>query len=509
MLYHFDAPGRLTTENLIAELSKKLNVQLVSQHYSLKTYFDSFDWRLYSGGILCEFNQSKPVSRLILKDCLSGQTLASADLDSIPAFAAGFSNAKIRKMLSPLLEMRALLPITTLDYTLYQLNILNEDEKIVLKIIIESYDLINSRISLEAIKGYDNALARVSKILIEAGLKPSRSSVLVDALKTQSRKPSDYSSKLTIELAPDLRADIAVKYILSHLLKTIKINEQGTITNTDSEFLHDFRVAVRRTRSGLSQLKEVLPEAENDRFSQYFAWLGQLTNQTRDLDVQLINFENYQNALPVTLRKDLTPLYDFLSVKQKQAQKTLAAKLKSSEYVIPLRQWEDFLKTPAIKKPTETEALLPIKNLADRRIWKVYKRIIKQGNRITDQSPAENLHELRKTCKKLRYLMEFFQSLYPQKKIKPLIKVLKDFQEILGDFQDLEVQEQSLKTYSAEMIEKQVPANTFLAMGVLIQNLDKRRCDTRNAFATKFETVKQRENQISFQTLFKNNEPDT
>ena len=57
-----------------------------------------------------------------------------------------------------------------------------------------------------------------------------------------------------------MRADIAAKYIFSHLLKTMKDNEPGTIADTDSEFLHDFRVAVRRTRAGLSQLKGVLPD---------------------------------------------------------------------------------------------------------------------------------------------------------------------------------------------------------------------------------------------------------
>ena len=101
--------------------------------------------------------------------------------------------------------------------------------------------------------------------------------------------------------------------------------------------------------------------------------------------------------------------------------------------------------------------------------------------------------------------MEFFQSLYPEKKIKPLIKSLKDFQEILGNFQDLEVQEQTLKKFSEEMMANQIPANTFLAMGVLIQNLDNRRCQTRKAFSSKFDTFKQTENQSAFKSLFKTN----
>ena len=100
--------------------------------------------------------------------------------------------------------------------------------------------------------------------------------------------------------------------------------------------------------------------------------------------------------------------------------------------------------------------------------------------------------------------MEFFQNLYPEKKIKPLIKRLKDFQEILGNYQDLEVQEQTLKKFSEEMMKNQIPPNTFLAMGVLIQNLDNRRREARKSFASKFETFKQVDNQTAFEALFKN-----
>ena len=63
------------------------------------------------------------------------------------------------------------------------------------------------------------------------------------ALRLQGRKPNDYSSKININLDPEMRADIAIKYIYSHLLKAIKDNEQGAIADIDSEFLHDFRVA--------------------------------------------------------------------------------------------------------------------------------------------------------------------------------------------------------------------------------------------------------------------------
>ena len=98
--------------------------------------------------------------------------------------------------------------------------------------------------------------------------------------------------------------------------------------------------------------------------------------------------------------------------------------------------------------------------------------------------------------------MEFFQNLYPKNEIRSLIKSLKHFQDILGEFQDLEVQEITLKKFSEEMMNEGVPADTFLAMGVLIQTIDKCRQQAREAFQEKFDTFDQPDIQDAFHSLF-------
>jgi CHAD domain-containing protein len=126
---------------------------------------------------------------------------------------------------------------------------------------------------------------------------------------------------------------------------------------------------------------------------------------------------------------------------------------------------------------------------------------LKEGSAINETSPSEALHDLRKSCKKLRYLMEFFQTLYLESQIKHFIRNLKNLQEVLGDFQDYAIQEQTLKQYSEEMLNNNVDAKTLLAMGVLIQNLDTYKEQARQAFSSKFETFKHEENQSTFKTL--------
>ncbi|WP_246246977.1 CHAD domain-containing protein [Candidatus Methylobacter favarea] len=478
-------------------------MQLVSRQKSLKTWYDSFDGRLYTNGIICEFDQSRGASSLTLLNFEQRQIIASQEFDAIPSFGNQFSPGKIRSCLETILKMRALLPVYSLGYYSYYINILNKDEKTTLRLFIEEYEMLNNRLIVQPVRGYDKAAEQFIEIITtELNLSPADKPVLLMALKLQGRKPDDYSSKLNINLDPAMRADIASKYIYSHLLKTIKDNEQGAIANIDSEFLHDFRVAVRRTRSGLSQIKEVLPGKITARFSEFFSWLGQITGSTRDLDVYLLHFDDYKSSLPVSIRDDLNPLHEFLFAKQQKAQQELAGKLRSARYLSTLSEWEHFLKEQAPPNPVEANAKLTIQQLADRRIWKSYKRVVQEGSAITEHSPSEALHELRKSCKKLRYLMEFFQNLYPQNQLKKLIKSLKELQEVLGEFQDCQVQESNLKLFSEEMLTSNIPAKTFLAMGVLIQNIHLRKCCARRNFASRFKLFKQPENQSAFKALF-------
>ncbi len=502
MSLQFDFPTNLTAEKFIEKLSEKATIELTARQYVLMTYYDSFDWRLFKSGLTCEFNRSKSASTLLVRHIENNLIIASDELTDIPAFSHQIPSESISNTLNPLLEMRALLPMCNLDYENIYLNIINQDKKTLLRLIIQKHDLFNNRLILLPIKGYDKSTEQIITILTtKLGLIPTTKSLLILALRLQGRKPNDYSSKMNINLDPDMRADIATKYLYSHLLKAIKDNEQGTIADTDSEFLHDFRVAVRRTRAGLNQLKGVLPDKINIDFATFFSWLGQITGPTRDLDVYLLSFTAYKNSLPISIRDDLNPLRELLLNKQKIAQKELAKKLRSAKYLTKISEWEQFLKIQAVIKPTEINAKLSIKQLADRRILKNYKRIVKEGSLITVDSHCESLHDLRKSCKKLRYLMEFFQSLYLEDKIKHFIKNLKGLQEVLGDFQDYAVQEEALKLFSKEMISDQAHTNTLLAMGMLIQNLNGLKEQARKDFSLKFETFKQQENQAAFNAL--------
>jgi len=70
-----------------------------------------------------------------------------------------------------------------------------------------------------------------------------------------------------------------------------------------------------------------------------------------------------------------------------------------------------------------------------------YKKMSKRGRQLMQESALEELHTLRIDGKKLRYSLEFFSAMYPEKKAKPFLRTLKGLQESLGSVNDAVIAE--------------------------------------------------------------------
>ena len=288
-----------------------------------------------------------------------------------------------------------------------------------------------------------------------------------------------------------------------NLLRVIKINQTKIEPDRDTEFLHDFRVAIRKTRSALSQIKAVFPKEITKQFKKDFAFIGKLSNDLRDQDVYLLNATLYKKMLPPFLRDDIDPMFDYLKQERIKSLRRVVTGLRSARYKNILQNWETFLTVSQDAAATEPNAGLPIIDLASSIIYKQYRRVIKSGHRIHEDTEDEKLHRLRITCKKLRYMIEFYASLYPPRKIKNLINQLKKLQDNLGDFNDLSVQGEYLLDIAQKLpLTTQQSKNTLVAIGSLINNLDLKKQRVRQSFAKTFRKFSAPQNNKLFTELF-------
>jgi len=86
----------------------------------------------------------------------------------------------------------------------------------------------------------------------------------------------------------------------------------------------------------------------------------------------------------------------------------------------------------------------PVLVVANQTIWRVYEKMLKEGMQASRSGDQETLHALRKTAKKLRYLLETFRSLYPRDDMDNVIMHCRKLQNILGQIVDSRVQQDYL-----------------------------------------------------------------
>lgn len=121
---------------------------------------------------------------------------------------------------------------------------------------------------------------------------------------------------------------------------------QGTVDDIDPEFLHDLRVAVRRTRSVLAQGKGVLPAVARRSYQEGFGCLGSVTGRPRDLDVYMIEWDGYVTPLGPEVSAALAPVHDHIARQREEAHATMAAALRSDRYWQLMSGWQAWLHGP-------------------------------------------------------------------------------------------------------------------------------------------------------------------
>lgn len=314
------------------------------------------------------------------------------------------------------------------------------------------------------------------------------------------RRLSPQSPANTVQ---DKKIASGAKWLRVHyarLLAEMVDAEAVLLKQESAEALHVFRVALRRTRCGLSEFKRILTAEDEAYFKSEFRWLNTVTAPIRDLDVHLQTWNKLTAELNRGQRLHLQPMRTFLLKKRERARRILAQALRSARYRQLRRKWRAFLdgKYEAVGQRAHDSVC----RTATRGLHRALKRVVRRGAKIQASSPAARLHDLRIAFKKLRYVLEFSQPLYPKTQYKTILSRLKALQESLGAFQDLSVQRSELDRFCTGLQEKAgTSAQTLLVMTLLSQKLIKRQNKLRREVEGELKAFLSASNQKRFAAL--------
>jgi CHAD domain-containing protein len=495
-------PAELTPEDAVQELQEALRLRTGEVQESVRRYLDTFDGRVRGAGLLLVHEPAvggQSPGRLTLLDRETGAECAvtTSAAPAGPLQALPLPPGALRDRLAGILEERALLLLVRIDARSRAFGVLDTEGKTVVRVALQEPMLVSAsgwrrplrqRLSLMPVRGYERELGRVTAAIEQLGFTAAERPLVDEAVLAGGGSPGGISSKIEVRLAPTQRADAAAAAVLRRLAEVIDANLEGTIADLDPEFLHDFRVSVRRSRSVQRELRGVFPAEALSRFRSEFRWLQAVTGDSRDLDVYVLEFEAMRALVPEPMRADLDPLKKVLHDRRLLARLAMVRALRSERAKNLSRDWEAFLEElVGLPDDGRPDAGRAIGELAGERIAKVYRRMVKLGSAIDADTPPEAYHDLRKKGKELRYLLELFgAALFPSDVVKPMIKTLKSLQDVLGRHQDREVQVATLRDLSREVSARPGGAAALMAMGVLVQRLQADEQGARDEFAERF-----------------------
>ncbi|SFX65813.1 CHAD domain-containing protein [Marinospirillum alkaliphilum] len=309
---------------------------------------------------------------------------------------------------------------------------------------------------LEATEQERTEQARTEQERTKPGIKsPGKKSLneSCDWLAICGLQPANELLPNPLPLQPDEAAGAAILRMASLYWQQARRYESGMLADTDTEFLHQYRVNLRRIRSLLSLMKQTLPDEQGRLLRGLLADLARPTGRLRDLDVLLLEKVRYLQMLPEAFQAGFQSLLRSVEQQRRKAHQALVAHLMGQEYSRFCQALEAALQ-PVPASENQLVAFHepfhetfhepfhePLQQQVLARMQRCHRRVLRKGRRITDATPDEEVHQLRIECKKLRYLLDFFASLLPDALVQQQLRSLKRLQGILGNFNDFAVQQ--------------------------------------------------------------------
>ncbi len=226
-------------------------------------------------------------------------------------------------------------------------------------------------------------------------------------------------------------AEEAFNLLAGQGLQTWQANLIGTLTTQEQEFVHQFRVSLRRLNSLIKVFKPALPARYQARWTKRVKALSQITGDVRDLDVMRSGI--------------LEPMLDCAeSSIQAQAKAAIAVLDKAKQDALAQVQQLHY-GGPVLLFARDLQDLdgddFP-KNLprfAEKQIAELHRNALKRLTRTLKTPTPENAHRFRIALKHLRYSCEFFAPLFDQDEMLEYAKAIAGLQDAFGFINDFHV----------------------------------------------------------------------
>jgi len=256
-----------------------------------------------------------------------------------------------------------------------------------------------------------------------------------------------------LTLGRQLSAEQAFRRIAANCREQIAANHAAVARGNAPEALHQMRVGLRRLRSALALYAPLLELPEALRAD--LRWLDEQLGAARDWDVLASStLPRVAEGLPDDMEMVLVRLAAETHANELRA--AAADAVSTERYAELMRNLGGWLHDAAWRghcsarqrKALSKSAL----GFADEALAQSSKRLLKRGRKLRGSGAdrganrgAEARHRVRIAAKRARYAAEFFQSLYPKRRVRPYIGRLAKLQDELGWLNDTAVADRLLK----------------------------------------------------------------
>ena len=232
------------------------------------------------------------------------------------------------------------------------------------------------------------------------------------------------------------RAAPVIAGVLQDYYRQMVQNEEGALAGVDAEALHDFRVALRRSRTLVKHFGDLFAPGAMARLRRDLAWLAKATSNCRDWDVFAGQAAEHIKKLPPPSPPLAAVLEKLVGNRRRLVRRQFRRALEAGRYQQLRKAWSAL--TPA--RAATDSGSDGLEAIAVGRLRAHARQVFHEARHIKPKSSMERLHTLRKECKELRYMLDAFHELLPGDTVQHQRKELRQMQDLLGALCDVDVQ---------------------------------------------------------------------